>query len=100
MIPNVKQSELVCISCAKVYKYNELIFEKGSFFNGEKGRAKPNKYNPMRNFNKWMDKITCKDEQVEKAILDKIVGKFEKDHKGFKRGDLDISVKAIRRCLK
>jgi hypothetical protein len=100
MIPNVKQSELVCRICARVYKYNELIFEKSSFLSGDKGRSKPNKYNPMRNFNKWMDKITCKDERVDRAVLDRIVAKFEKDHKGFQRGKLDISIKAIRRCLK
>ena len=100
MLPNPKQSELVCRVCARVYKYNELIFEKSSFLTGEKGRSKPNKYNPMRNFNKWMDKITCKDERVDREVLDRIVAKFEKDHKGFERGKLDISVKAIRRCLK
>ncbi len=59
-----------------------------------------NKYNPMRNFNKWMEKIMCRDDNVPPEILSRILGKFQKDYKGFKRGAFDIPIDQIRKCLK
>lgn len=69
-----------------------MIFEKSSSYVSDSKKGKSNKYNPMRNFNKWMSKIMCKKEDIPKDILDRIEQRFKKNIIGFDRGKHTISV--------
>jgi intergrase/recombinase len=101
MFINHHVNELICHVCGRTKRYRELIFDKNQLLGYGDAKGKQSKYNPMRNFNKWIQKITCCDEQVPKEVLEKIKNKFRRDYIDYDDAvNHEIGVRQIRKCLK
>lgn len=93
-------SQLYCQKCGKTIDIKGMVFEDAQFYSQEGKKTKHGKYDPIKNFHKWMDHILAREKiKIIKADKDKITECIKRDGFGDIGSARNLTLKHIRNYL-